>query len=162
MAGIVWHLMVEVVRLSADDVVLMRGLNALFAQAFEDLDHYAASPPDDGYFQHQLSQPHIMALVAIEKEKVVGGLVAYELAKLEQARSEIYIYDLAVAEAHRRKGIATALITKLQQIASQCGAWVVYVHADYGDEPAIALYTKLGVREDVMHFDIPVAKKGEG
>lgn len=154
--------MVEVVRLSADDVVLMRGLNALFAQAFEDPDHYAASPPDDGYFQHQLSHPHIMALVAIEKEKVVGGLVAYELAKLEQARSEIYIYDLAVAEAHRRKGIATALITKLQQIASQCGAWVVYVQADYGDEPAIALYTKLGVREDVMHFDIPVAKKSEG
>ena len=28
------------------------------------------------------------------------------------------------------------------------------VQADYGDDPAIALYTKLGVREDVMHFDI--------
>ncbi len=23
-----------------------------------------------------------------------------------------------------------------------------------GDDPAIALYTKLGVREDVLHFDI--------
>lgn len=23
-----------------------------------------------------------------------------------------------------------------------------------GDDPAVALYTKLGVREDVMHFDI--------
>jgi aminoglycoside 3-N-acetyltransferase I len=40
------------------------------------------------------------------------------------------------------------------------GAWVVYVQADYGDEPAIALYTKLGVREDVMHFDIDVAEGG--
>jgi hypothetical protein len=28
------------------------------------------------------------------------------------------------------------------------------VQADYGDDPAVALYTKLGVREDVMHFDI--------
>ncbi|ALO45787.1 Gentamicin 3'-N-acetyltransferase [Pseudohongiella spirulinae] len=37
------------------------------------------------------------------------------------------------------------------------GAWVVYVQADYGDEPAVALYTKLGTREDVMHFDIAVA-----
>ena len=26
--------------------------------------------------------------------------------------------------------------------------------ANHGDEPAIALYTKLGTREDVMHFDI--------
>ena len=31
---------------------------------------------------------------------------------------------------------------------------MVYVQADYGDDPAIALYTKLGTREDVMHFDI--------
>jgi aminoglycoside 3-N-acetyltransferase I len=28
------------------------------------------------------------------------------------------------------------------------------VQADYGDDPAIALYTKLGRREDVLHFDI--------
>jgi aminoglycoside 3-N-acetyltransferase I len=156
MAGTVWHLMVEVVRLSAADVPLMRELNALFAEAFDDPEHYAASPPDDGYFQRHLSQPHIIALVAVEQEKVVGGLVAYELPKLEQARSEIYIYDLAVAEAHRRKGIATALIAKLQSIGAECGAWVIYVQADYGDEPAIALYTKLGAREDVMHFDIDV------
>jgi aminoglycoside 3-N-acetyltransferase I len=154
--------MVEVVRLSSNDVLLMRGLNALFADAFEDPSHYAASPPDDSYFQHQLAQPHVIALAVIVEENVVGGLVAYELPKLEQARSEIYIYDLAVADAYRRKGIATALITELQRIASQCGAWVVYVQADYGDEPAIALYTKLGVREDVMHFDISVPKKGEG
>ena len=28
--------------------------------------------------------------------------------------------------------------------------------ADLKDDPAIALYTKLGRREDVLHFDIPV------
>jgi aminoglycoside 3-N-acetyltransferase I len=35
------------------------------------------------------------------------------------------------------------------------------VQTDFGDEPAIALYTRLGVREDVMRFDIPVAQKGD-
>jgi aminoglycoside 3-N-acetyltransferase I len=157
MAGIVRHLMIEVVRLSAVDVPLMRGLNALFAEAFEDPEHYAANPPDDSYFESQLSQPHVIALVAVEQENVVGGLVAYVLPKLEQARSEIYIYDLAVAETHRRQGIATALIAELRSIAREVRAWVIYVQADYGDEPAIALYTKLGVREDVMHFDIAPA-----
>ena len=39
------------------------------------------------------------------------------------------------------------------------GAWVVYVQADHGDEPAIALYTKLGTHEDVLHFDIAVEAK---
>jgi hypothetical protein len=43
---------------------------------------------------------------------------------------------------------------RLGEIARERGAWVIYVQADYGDDPAIALYTKLGVREDVMHFDI--------
>ena len=87
---------------------------------------------------------------------VVGGLVAYELDKFEQARREIYIYDLAVEAAHRRQGVAAALIENLRVHAHRRNAWVIYVQADYGDEPAIALYQKLGSREDVMHFDIPV------
>jgi aminoglycoside 3-N-acetyltransferase I len=147
-------------RLLAGDVSLMRDLNALFAEAFEDPEHYSSSPPDDSYFESQLSLPNVIALVAIEQEIMVGGLVAYVLPKLEMVRSEVYIYDLAVAETHRRKGVATALIEALQPIARDAGAWVIYVQADYGDEPAIALYTGLGLREDVMHFDIPVVRKG--
>ena len=84
------------------------------------------------------------------------------LDKFEQERREIYIYDLAVAAPHRRRGIATALIAELQQIAAERGAWVIYVQADYGDAPAVALYTKLGVREDVMHFDIAVPGRADG
>jgi len=34
------------------------------------------------------------------------------------------------------------------------GAYVIFVQADYGDDPAIALYTKMGIREEVLHFDI--------
>jgi aminoglycoside 3-N-acetyltransferase I len=70
---------------------------------------------------------------------VVGDLVAYALQKIEQPLSEIYIYDLAIDEAYRRKGIATALIEALQPLARDCGALVIYVQADYGDEPAISL-----------------------
>jgi aminoglycoside 3-N-acetyltransferase I len=31
---------------------------------------------------------------------------------------------------------------------------VIFVQADPGDAPAVALYSKLGAREDVLHFDI--------
>ena len=41
-------------------------------------------------------------------------------------------------------------------IAAERGVWIIYVQADHGDIPAIALYDKFGVREDVFHFDIPV------
>lgn len=141
-------------RLDCGDLAKMRALNALFAEAFGEPQHYAAQPPDDAWLTRQLSNPQTIVLVALDGTEIIGGLVAYELPKLGQERSEIYIYDLAVAEAHRREGVATALIEALKPIARECGAWVIYVQADYGDDPAIALYTKLGAREDVMHFDI--------
>jgi aminoglycoside 3-N-acetyltransferase I len=108
-----------------------------------------------------LGSNYFIALVALKKGSVVGGLVAYELHKFEQEHSEIYIYDLAVAAAHRRQGIATALIQELKKIAVARGAYVIFVQADIADAPAIELYTKLGVREDVLHFDITVAGGNE-
>jgi len=147
-------------RLKSTDVDLLRKLNAVFGAAFGEAQTYGGSPPSDTYCRRVLSKEHVIVLVASNGSDVVGGLVAYELHKLESARSEIYIYDLAVAEAHRRQGIATGLIARLREIARERGAWVVYVQADHGDDPAIALYAKLGVREDVLHFDIPVAPTG--
>lgn len=146
-------------RLNSGNVAQMRALNRLFAEAFEDTSSYAAAPPDDAYLRRQLSSDHVIALVAVKGDNVVGGLVAYVLPKLEQARSEIYVYDLAVDADHRRQGIATALISALKPIAREVGAWVIYVQADHGDDPAIALYTKLGAREDVLHFDIRVDQR---
>lgn len=141
-------------RLGPSDIALMRGINALFADVFEDPEHYASTPPADEWLRAQLANPTVIALAALDGEAVVGALTGYVLAKLEQERSEIYIYDLAVAVSHQRRGIATALIGHLRDMAREIGAWVIYVQADHGDDPAIALYTKLGTREDVMHFDI--------
>jgi aminoglycoside 3-N-acetyltransferase I len=146
--------MFQIQHLGPDDLALMRGVNALFADVFEDPEHYASALPSDDWLCAQLSNPGVIALAACEGRAVVGALTGYVLPKLEQQRSEIYIYDLAVAESHWRRGIATALIGALQDMARGLGAWVIYVQADYGDEPAIALYTKLGAREDVLHFDI--------
>lgn len=143
-------------RLALGDAALFRSLNAMFGAAFGEPETFESAPPSEAYLESLLAKPHIIPIVALAEGEVVGGLVAYELDKYEQARSEVYIYDLAVAEPHRRQGIATALIERLREIAAERGAWVIYVQADYGDEPAIALYTKLGAREDVMHFDIGV------
>ncbi len=143
--------------LTTDDVALMEALLATFGEAFNEVDTYGANRPSTVYLQRLLGSDYFIALAALKSGEVVGGIAAYELKKFEQQRSEIYIYDLAVSERHRRKGIATALIDELKKIAAARAAYVVFVQADIGDEPAIALYTKLGVREDVLHFDIPVA-----
>ena len=142
-------------RLSSTDVAVMEGMLATFGTAFEDSKTYNESRPSAKYLERLLASDNFIALAALKNGSVAGGLAAYELQKFEQERSEIYIYDLAVGQAHRRAGIATALIRELQSIATERGAYVIYVQADRGDAPAIALYTKLGVREDVLHFDIP-------
>ncbi|MBU0823922.1 MAG: AAC(3)-I family aminoglycoside N-acetyltransferase [Alphaproteobacteria bacterium] len=154
---------IAVQRLATGDVEAARDLNALYADAFADHETYRRDHPDDAWLARQLAKDAIILLIARIDGRIVGGLTAYELPKLEAARSEIYLYDLAVAESVRRRGIATALITELQHIAAETGAWAVFVQADYVDPPAIALYTKLGVREDVLHFDLPpVPRATEG
>ena len=133
----------------------MEAMLTTFGEAFEDIETYSGARPGASYLQRQLGSDTFIAIVALNSGEVVAGLAAYELRKFEQERSEIYIYDLAVAAAHRRKGIATALIRELQGIATERGAYVIFVQADVIDSAAIALYSKLGVREDVLHFDIP-------
>ena len=140
--------------LGASDIVEFRALLALFGSAFDDRKTYLSAQPDDDYLRRLIAGDTFIAVATFDGATVIGGLAAYLLPKFEQARSEIYIYDLAVHEQHRRRGVATALITELKRLAVQRGAYVIYVQADYGDDAAIALYTKLGTREDVMHFDI--------
>jgi aminoglycoside 3-N-acetyltransferase I len=139
------------------DLPVMKKLLAVFGDAFGEPDTYQGAVPSDRYLAALLGKPHFIALAALQGDEVVGGLAAYELEKFEQARSEIYIYDLAVHHAHRRRGVATGLIGALRAIAQARGAYVIFVQADPGDDPAIRLYESLGTREDVHHFDIPVA-----
>ena len=148
--------------LTAADGPLLRALLATFGEAFDDVATYTSAQPATAYLERLLAGDSFIAMAAVKDGAVVGGLAAYELRKFERERSEIYIYDLAVSADHRRQGIATALINALREVAAARGAYVIFVQADRGDDPAIELYTKLGKREDVLHFDIPPAAPRDG
>jgi aminoglycoside 3-N-acetyltransferase I len=154
----------DIHHLKADDIPLMTALLTAIGEAFNDAESYTRHRPSDDYLRRLLSGDSFIALAALKDGDVVGGIAAYELKKFEQERSEIYLYDLAVLSAHRREGIATALIEKLKEIAAARGAHVVFVQADTDieDAPAIALYSKLGTREEVLHFDIAVPRGEDG
>lgn len=104
----------EICQLGSSDLNMMHAMLRVFGEAFDDVETYGAARPSPAYFERLLGKEHFIALAALKKDTVVGGLAAYELHKFEQERSEIYIYDLAVSEAHRREGIATALIEGLK------------------------------------------------
>jgi len=146
----------RIIELNSTNLKEFRGLMALFSEAFEDPHNYSRNIASDSYVQALLQKEHMIFLTALKAEKVIGGLVAYVLDKFEQERSEVYIYDLAVASEFRRQGVATQLIVELQRLSKERGAYTLFVQADYEDAPAIKLYESLGVKEEVLHFDIKV------
>lgn len=143
-------------RLTRDDLNAFARLRNVFGEAFADVETFQGAPPSDDYVRALLEKQSFIVVVALLGEQVVGGLTAYVLDKYERERAEVYIYDLAVAEAHRRRGVARQLIATLKPIAKASGAYVIFVQADPPDEPAIRLYESMGTREDVHHFDIGV------
>lgn len=121
-------------QLASNDVALMEAMLTTFGKAFDEVDTNTAARPSKAYFERLLGSGYFIALAALKNGTVVAGIAAYELQKFEQERSEIYIYDLAVAVEHRREGIATALIQELKKIAAARAAYVIFVQADIGDD----------------------------
>jgi ribosomal protein S18 acetylase RimI-like enzyme len=144
------------------DQRLLRDLLDVFGSAYEDPAHYQSAQPTDEYLERLLARDTFVALVAQQDGAVIGGAAAYLLPKFERARHELYLYDIAVVEAHRRRGVATALITALGSVAHERGADVLYVQADIEDAPAVALYDRLGRRAEVLHFELPVSASDSG
>lgn len=143
-------------QIAPGDIGLCRALNALFVRAFEEEEPIGGAPPSAAYLAGLIAGRGLVALVAMRGEAVLGGLVAYELPKFEQERSEIFVYDLAVDAPYRRQGIATALLEALKPIAAARGADVIFIQAAAEDAAAIAVYSRLGTREDAAQFDIAV------
>jgi ribosomal-protein-alanine N-acetyltransferase len=75
----------------------------------------------------------------------IGGLVAGTLIG-RAAADEFEILNLAVAKAHRRRGVATRLVGAALESARAVGAAKTYLEVRASNEKAIALYSKLGFR----------------
>jgi aminoglycoside 3-N-acetyltransferase I len=101
-------------QLTIEDVTLLKELLRVFGHAFNDSETYQHAIPNEEYLTNLLGKEHFIVVVAMMEKTVVGGLAAYVLEKFEQQRREIYIYDLAVSDAHRRKGVASGTIDTLK------------------------------------------------
>lgn len=149
--------MISATRLDKRDLAGFRAMNAVFSEGFGEPENYAAHPPSDDYAARWLANPDHFGVLGLVDGEPVGAIAGYILRKFETERAEAYIYDLAVLEEHRRKGIATAMIHEVRRIAREAGAWTVFVQADTipEDEPARALYRSLASEEiTALHFDI--------
>jgi len=144
----------EIARLGTGQTESFRAVLQLFGEAFDDANSYQKHQPDDAWLERLLSDDDFILLTASYQGQISGGLCAYILRKFEQRRKEIYIYDLAVAQKSRRKGVATALMDRVRVLASQMGVWIIIVQTEFDNDAARALYGNMGPEETSCHYGI--------
>lgn len=110
--------------------------------------------PADAYLQKVLSKPGFFVFSAKEEDKVIGGLTVYILEQYYSEKPLAYIYDLAVATKHQRKGIGKKLIEQLVACCRENNVEEIFVQADKADDYALDFYRSTGIsgEEQVVHF----------
>jgi aminoglycoside 3-N-acetyltransferase I len=82
-------------------------------------------------------------LVALEGERAVGFVSGVEVTHPDKG-TEMFLYELAVDEGARNRGIGRALVTELAELARGrgcCGMWVL---TDDGNPAALKAYAAAG------------------
>jgi ribosomal protein S18 acetylase RimI-like enzyme len=101
------------------------------------------------------TQGHHLFL-AYEGEIPVGFVSGVETVHPDKG-TEMFLYELAVAEAFRRRGTGRALIRELAALARERGCYGMWVGVDTGNDIALATYRSAGGKDDgtctVMTWD---------
>jgi ribosomal-protein-alanine N-acetyltransferase len=91
------------------------------------------------YIATELAKPWARAWIArAEDRSPVGFLVAWHVA------DELHVLGVAVAEAHRRRGMGVALMGAAQDYARGCAIRLLLLEVRRSNRPAIRLYRRLG------------------
>ena len=135
-------------RLGRGDEQRARELFAVMAAVFEE----AAEPLSDEYLGELLGSSSFWAIAAIEDDRVVGGITAHTIPMTRSASAELLVYDLAVHEDHRRRGIGGHLVAVLREQAAEAGIAEVFVPVDDEDVHALEFYRSQGGHESPVSF----------
>lgn len=91
-----------------------------------------------------LADQRTLMLVAFDGSTPVGFVLAHELPRRHGDRSNLFVYEVDVAESHRRCGIASALFAQLAELARERGIRTGFVLTEPDNGPANALYRSVG------------------
>jgi ribosomal protein S18 acetylase RimI-like enzyme len=129
---------VEVRRLGTDDSDLaLETLRRLKAP-----DGYPTSAPD--YLVRFLTSPDNVLIVATLDRVPVGFLLAYLLDRADRDQRMMLLYEIGVAESHRRRGIGTQMITQLKTICRAKNLMKMWVPTGRSNIAATRLYASTG------------------
>jgi ribosomal protein S18 acetylase RimI-like enzyme len=82
------------------------------------VDNFLREEPEDGNFNHLeslLTDARTYLYAAILENDVIGYALAYKFPSLYEPGYLAYLYDIEVAEQHRRKGAGRMLMEKVKK-----------------------------------------------
>ena len=91
-----------------------------------------------------LADPRTLMLVAFDAGRPVGFVLAHVLPRRHGHPAGLFVYEVDVAESHRRRGIASTLLARLGELARERGIPAGFVLTEPDNGPANALYRDAG------------------
>jgi aminoglycoside 6'-N-acetyltransferase I len=120
----------------------------LLAPGDEDVIRELATYDGPGDPDSLLADPRTLMLVAFDGERPVGFVLAHELPRRHGDPAKLFLYEVDVAESYRRRGIASALLAQLAELARERGIRTGFVLTEPDNGPANALYRSAGGATD--------------
>ena len=109
-------------------------------------------PPVADATRRFLADPGHHLLVAHEEDVPAGFVTGVEMTHPDKG-TEMFLYELAVAEGHRNRGIGRSLVAALAELARDRGCYGMWVLTDPGNAAAQIAYSAAGgVREADQAF----------
>jgi aminoglycoside 3-N-acetyltransferase I len=126
----------KVRRLKRDDAALAVGVVKAFARRDVSL----------AYMERFLANEANHLIVAEVDNALAGFLLAHSLDRLKEEARKLFIYEIEVAEGHRRQGIGSVLIEHALGIAREEQMLSAFVFTNYANAGAVEFYKRTGAR----------------
>ncbi|MGW1910812.1 GNAT family N-acetyltransferase [Streptomyces sp. NPDC002076] len=90
---------------------------------------------------------HLLLAYAQDEQVPVGFVSGVETVHPDKG-TEMFLYELAVDEPYRRRGIGRALVERLAALARERGCYGMWVGVDAENDVALAAYRSAGGKDD--------------
>lgn len=116
---------------------------ATHPEAVRQAGHLFDAPPRPEATERFLADDRHHLLVAYLDGTPAGMVTGVEMTHPDKG-TEMFLYELGVAEAFRRRGVGSALTSALADLARERGCYGVWVLTDEGNTAARATYQRTG------------------
>jgi ribosomal protein S18 acetylase RimI-like enzyme len=104
----------------------------------------AEDGPSEAMMADRLSDSGRILLVVEKADEPIGYALGYRLERVDGVKPMLFLYEVEVSAAHRRRGIGRALVEEMKRIARDERVLKMWVETNVSNKAANRLYRALG------------------